>query len=612
MSKDPSELNKRLENLPRRPGVYLLKDVEGQVLYVGKASSLRNRVRSYFRSDASHSTKTRELVRQVADVETIVVGSETEALILEANLIKSHRPRFNIQLRDDKRYPYIKVTVQEPFPRVFVTRRVLRDGARYFGPYTSVGPMRRALDLIKKLYTVRSCRYDLPDEAPERPCLDYHIERCKAPCVGYQSQEDYGEMIDEILRILEGDTAALQAEMEERMREASDRLDFEEAARHRDVLDGLAALSKEQRVHQVGGGDHDVVGLARDGELAAGVVLSVRNGLLLDRSVFRFSDIGSEGDADLLATFTARAFLGRGDRGLEDLPPEVLLPGDFDDRPVLEEALTEAGSRKVRLHVPKRGQKKKLVRLANANARHLLEDRVTALAYASDRADEALYDLQDRLDLKVVPRLIACFDVSHTQGAENVASAVLFQNGEPDKSGYRHMKIKGEWGNDDYRSMAEVVTRYFRRRLEEEEPLPDLVVVDGGKGQLSAAVDALDGLDVHDVQVVALAKKDEEVFLPGRSDPVRLGKRDRALHVLQRIRDEAHRFAISYNRKLRRKRTIRSELSEIPGIGPTRQKALLTRFGSVRGIRSATADEIARVPGFSDVLATRVLTYLGR
>lgn len=355
-----------------------------------------------------------------------------------------------------------------------------------------------------------------------------------------------------------------------------------------------------------------MVGLARDGELAAGVVLAVRNGLLLDRSVFRFSDIRSEGDADLLATFTARAFLGRGDRGLEDLPPEVLLPGDFEDRPVLEEALSEAGPRKVRLHVPKRGQKKKLVSLANANARHLLEDRVTALAYASDRADEALYDLQDRLDLKVVPRLIACFDVSHTQGAENVASAVLFQNGEPDKSGYRHMKIKGDWGNDDYRSMAEVVTRYFRRRLENEEPLPDLVVIDGGKGQLSAAVDALDALEIHDVQVVALAKRDEEVFRPGRSDPVRLGKRDRALHVLQRIRDEAHRFAISYNRKLRRKRTIRSELSEIPGIGPTRQKALLTRFGSVRGIRSATADEIARVPGFSDVLATRVLTYLGR
>ncbi|MFW6199398.1 MAG: helix-hairpin-helix domain-containing protein, partial [Gemmatimonadota bacterium] len=308
----------------------------------------------------------------------------------------------------------------------------------------------------------------------------------------------------------------------------------------------------------------------------------------------------------------ARAFLGRGDRALEDLPPEVLLPDDFEDRSLLEDALSEVGSRKVRLHVPKRGQKRKLVRLANANARHLLEDRVAALAYASDRADEALYDLQDRLDLKVVPRLIVCFDVSHTQGAENVGSAVLFRSGEPDKSGYRHMKVKGDWGNDDYRSMAEVVTRYFKRRLEEEDPLPDLVVIDGGKGQLGAALDALEAVDVHDVQVAALAKRDEEVFLPGRPEPVRLGRRDRALHVLQRIRDEAHRFAVSYNRKLRRKRTIRSELSEIPGIGPTRQKALLTRFGSVRGIRSATPDEIARIPGFSDVLATRVLTYLGR
>ncbi len=605
-------LDDRLDSLPRRPGVYLLRDGEDEVLYIGKARSLRSRVRSYFRDDESRSRKTRELVRRVEDVETIVVGSEAEALILESNLIKEHRPRFNVQLRDDKRYPYIKVTVQEPFPRVFVTRRVVNDGARYFGPYTSVGPMRQALELVKKLYTVRSCRYDLPDERPERPCLDYHIGRCQAPCVGHQSREDYRGMIDEILGVLEGDTGKLQQEIEEKMRAASEALDFERAARHRDVLEGLAALARQQRVHSVGGGDHDVVGLARDGALGAGVVMTVRGGVLLDRTVRRFSEIEGEEDASLLSTFCARAFLGSGERRVAELPREILLPGDFPDRDVLEEALAEAAGRNVRLHLPQRGQKKRLVELANANARHVLEDRVTAMAYASDRADETLYDLQDRLDLKVVPRLIVCFDVSHTQGTETVASAVLFENGEPKKAGYRHMKIEGAWGNDDYRSMAEVVTRYFRRLVEEDDPLPDLVVVDGGRGQLSAALDALEALDLRDVRVVALAKKEEEVYFPDRDEPLRLGARDRALHLLQRIRDEAHRFAINYNRKLRKKRTIRSELTEIPGIGPQRRRALLTRFGSVRGIREATEEEIGRVPGFSDVLASRVLTYLGR
>ncbi len=605
-------LQEKLDSLPSRPGVYLLEDADGEILYVGKARSLRSRIRSYFRTDGGRSLKTRELVRRVEGFRTIVVGSEAEALILEANLIKEHRPRFNIQLRDDKRYPYIKVTVQEPFPRVFVTRRVMEDGARYFGPYSSVGPMRRALSVIKKLYTVRSCRYDLPEERPQRPCLDYHIGRCKAPCVGHQSQEDYREMIDEILRVLEGDTAQLQREVEEKMRAASEELAFERAAHHRDVLEGLGALAREQRVHQVGGGDHDVAGLARDGEHAAGVILRVRGGVLLDRSVLRFSRILNEEDAALLSTLATRAFLGRGDRGIAELPSEILLPGEFGDRALLEEALSEKAGRRVRLHVPQRGQKARLVELANANARHALEDRVVAMAYAADRADETLYDLQERLDLKVVPRLIVCFDVSHTQGAETVGSAVVFESGEPKKAGYRHMRIKGGWGNDDYRSMAEVVTRYFRRRVEEEEPLPDLVVVDGGKGQLSAAREALGAMELDDVTTLALAKRDEEVFLPDRSEPVRLGKRDRALHLLQRIRDEAHRFAISYNRKLRKRRTIRSELAEIPGIGPRRQKALLTRFGSVRAIREASEEEIARVPGFSDVLATRVLTYLGR
>lgn len=602
----------RLKTLPKRPGVYLFRDERKRVLYVGKAKSLRPRVRSYFQREADLSAKNRELVRLIDSVETMVVGSEGEALILEANLIKEHRPRFNILLRDDKQYPYIKVTVREPFPRVFVTRRVINDGSRYFGPYTSVGSMRQALEVIKKLHTVRSCRYDLPKEGPERPCLDYHIGRCKAPCVGLQSEEDYRGMIDEILRILEGDTEELRAQIEERMREASDDLDFEQAAKMRDVMAGLDSLARQQRVHRAQGGSFDVVAVARDGDLAAGVVLKVRSGLLLGRASQRFQNIRDESDEELLSSLLSRHYLSGGEAAQADLPRRLLMAHDVPDGDLLEEILSDAAGRAVRIHVPQRGDKLRLIELAAQNARQVLEDRVTALAYASDRAEEPLYSLQDELDLKVVPRLMVCFDISHTQGTETVGSAVVFENGEPKKAGYRHMRVKGDWGNDDYRSMAEVVLRYFRRIVDGEEPVPDLVVIDGGKGQLSAAVDALAELGLDDVAVVALAKREEEVFKPGRSEPIRLDRRNRALHLLQRIRDEAHRFAVRYNRKLRSKRTLRSDLGDIPGIGAQRQTVLLRRFGSVKGVKEATQEEIARIPGFSEALASRILTYLGR
>ncbi len=601
----------QLRGLPSRPGVYLFRGASGDILYVGKAKSLRPRVRSYFRG-SGQPLKTQELVRHVQGVETIVVGSEAEALILEANLIKEHRPRFNIQLRDDKRYPYIKVTTTEPFPRVFVTRTLNDDGSRYFGPYTSVGSMREALEIIKRLYTVRSCRYDLPREAPERPCLDYHIGRCLAPCVGYQDQASYGAMIDEILKVLDGETEEVRLRVETRMRDASVELDFERAARLRDVLAALDALARQQRVEKLRGGDYDVVGLARDGELAAAVVMRIRRGVLLGRDTLRFSGVGEDSDASLLTTFASRHYLGRGTSGSRNLPKEVLVPTEFEDMDLLEEILLDETGRKVGIHVPKRGAKKRLSELAGDNARHALEDRLTATEGVQDRAEEVLYDLRDRLDLKVVPRLMVCFDISHTQGTETVGSAAVFENAEPKKAEYRHMRIKGDWGNDDYRSMAEVVSRYFRRRLEEERPLPDLVLIDGGKGQLGAAQNALTELGVTDVALASLAKREELVYRPGRREPYRLGRRNRALHVLQRIRDEAHRFAVTYNRKLRRKRTVRSDLSEIPGIGPERQKLLLMRFGSVRGVKSASAEEIARLPGFSGTLAARVLTYLGQ
>ncbi|NNM33197.1 MAG: excinuclease ABC subunit UvrC [Gemmatimonadetes bacterium] len=595
--------------LSTRPGVYLLRSGDGEILYVGKAKSLRARVRSYLSLGWEQGVKTRELVRHVRRVETIVVGTEGEALILEANLIKEHQPRFNIQLRDDKKYPYIKVTLKEPFPRVYVTRNVRSDGSRYFGPFVSVGRMRQALEALKRIYTVRSCRYRLPKEAPVRPCLDYHIGRCKAPCVGLQSQEDYRAMIEEMLHVLSGDVTAIQAETEAKMHGAAESLDFERAGHYRDVLAGLDGIARQQRVQALEGGNQDVVGLARDGDQAVATTLRIRNGVLIGQHSHFMTEVTKEEDGALISRFASHAYLSSGASALAALPKEILLPSDFEDRGLLEEILTEEAGHKVVVRVPRRGSKVRLVDLATANARKVLDDR-RMTAPGAPRTDEVLYDLQERLGLKVVPRVMVCFDVSHTQGTETVASAVLFVNGEPKRAGYRHMKIRGEWGNDDFRSMHEAVTRYFRRMVEDDDPLPDLVLIDGGKGQLSSAVTALSEVGVPDAVVAALAKKEEVVFTPWAPDGIRIPRTERSLHLLQRVRDEAHRFAVTYNRKLRSRRTVRSELGDIPGVGPSRQRTLLGRFGSVRGVREATAEEIARLPGFGDALATRILTWL--
>ena len=595
-----------LGSLPTAPGVYLFRDVRGEILYVGKAKSLRPRVRSYFRGVSSQSLKTRELVRRVASLDTIVVGSEAEALILEANLIKEHHPRFNIQFRDDKRYPYLKVTVQEPFPRVVMTREVRNDGARYFGPFTTVGPLRQALEVVTRLYTVRSCRYDLPREAPDRPCLDYHIGRCLAPCVGLQSQESYVAMIREILRILQGDIESLKEEVGERMHLAAGELRFEEAARLRDVTRGLDAIARQQLVHRVKGGDQDALALARDGEMATAAVLRIRRGLLLGRDAVQFSGVADEDEVALLSAFAARYYLGRGEEGIQDLPREVLVPREFPDRALLEEVLSERAGRKVRVRVPRRGDGRRILDLAATNARSAMEDRIASQSMATSRADEVLYELQDRLDLNVVPRVMVCFDISHLQGTDAVASAVIFENGAPKKSGYRHMKIRGEWGNDDVRSMEEAVTRFFRRRIEEGTPLPDLVVMDGGKSQLLSAQKALDSLGLRGVTAVALAKREEEIYLSGRGSPLSLPRRNEALHLLQRIRNEAHRFANAYNRKLRSRNTLKSRLDEIPGVGPARREVLIRHFGSVRALHQAGPEEIAGLPGFGPELARRI------
>jgi excinuclease ABC subunit C len=610
----PSDpLTRKLRHLPARAGVYLFKDDVNAVLYVGKAKSLRARVRSYFGSSHPESLKTRELVRRIRDVDTIVVSSEAEALILENNLIKEYRPRFNINLRDDKSYPYIKVTVQEPFPRVTVTRRLLKDGARYFGPYTDVRRMRQALEAVKRLYTVRSCHYRLPSETPPRPCLDYHIGRCQAPCVGLQSEDDYRAMIGEVLDVIGGRTRRAAERLREEMARAAGEMQFEKAAELRDAIAQLEKLEARQKVVDVDGSDRDVIGFARDGDEACGVVLRIREGKLLGRQAVFLTNLGEESDGAAMSTISSRLFLGSEPGEEEGAAAEIFFSIEFEDRPLVEEVLRERAGRRVVTHVPQRGAKARLIELADQNARHLLEERRLAEPGAAGPAPDALFELQDALELDSVPRRIVCFDVSHTQGSETVASAVVFENARPLKSGYRKFRIRGEWGNDDFRSMAEAVARYGRRLLEAEPiELPDLVVIDGGKGQLSAARTALEEIGLAQVQVVGLAKRDEEIFVPGRTDPLRLPRRSPALRLLQRLRDEAHRFAVGYNRTLRSSRTIRSELSTIPGVGAARQRALLERFGSLRAIAGAGEDEIAALPGFGPALARVVAEHARR
>ncbi len=596
----PEAVAAKLPHLPDSPGVYLWKDREGRVLYVGKAARLRSRVRSYFGVDHAGSVKTYALVRLIAELDTIVVPTAAHALILEANLIKEYRPRFNIQLRDDKSYPYIKVTVQEPFPRVWVTRRLINDGSRYFGPYTDVGAMRRALNVVKRIFTVRSCNYDLLREAPDRPCLDYHIGRCKAPCVLLQTEQEYRSMIDEVLLFLDGRSEDVVRRVRQRMAEASSQLNFERAAELRDVLRHLERMEEPTVVVQVEGGDRDVVGYARDGDDACVVVMRIRGGKLLARDQRFLENLEGEDDTNILAAYMSGAY-----RQSIERAGEVLVPFDFEDRPALEESLGGA-----RVTVPQRGSRRELVQLAEQNARHLLEEFKLASFEAEERAASPLYDLQRELGLQRLPRSFVCFDISTAQGRDTVGSCIWFENGRPRRSEYRKFKVKTVEGTDDFASMREVVGRYFRRRLEEQRPLPDLVVVDGGKGQLGAAAGALAEAGLGDLPVISLAKREEEVDLLGRSDPIRMSRRSPALRTLQQARDEAHRFAVTFNRARRTVRTLASELLRIPGVGPNRRRALLRAFGSLQGVKDASPEDIARVPGFSKTSATRILQVL--
>jgi excinuclease ABC subunit C len=596
----PESVLEKIPHLPESPGVYLWRDADGTVLYVGKAKRLRSRVRSYVTADHEESVKTRALMLSVGGLDTIVVPSEAHALILEANLIKEYHPKYNIALRDDKSYPYIKVTVSEPFPRVWVTRHLVDDGSRYFGPYTDVGAMRRALNVVKRIFTVRSCNYDMPKQMPERPCLDYYIKRCKAPCILAQTQAEYRAMIDEVLVFLEGRTNEVKKRVRERMQLASESLDFERAAELRDALAHLEQMEEPTVVLSIEGGDRDVLGYARDGDDAVVALMRIRGGKLLAREHQFLENIEEETDAAALEAYLVGKYLPMDDRAAELLVP-------FEPA---ERELVEASLERTSIHAPQRGPRRELVDLATQNARHLLEELRLTGDETEERAGDPIYELQRRLGLQKVPRSLVCFDISHAQGTDTVASCVWFQNGRPYRAEYRKFKIKTVEGIDDFASMNEIVARYFKRRLDEEKSLPDLVVIDGGKGQLNAAHAALDSLGLGAMPIISLAKREEEIFLLGDSEPLRLSRRSPALRVLQQARDEAHRFAITFQRKRRSMRTMTSELLRIPGVGEAKRRQLLEAFGSLQGVRDAAPEAIAALPGFGQKIADRIVTAL--
>ncbi len=607
MTPDDLGLMEQVRSLPNRAGVYLFRDATGEVLYVGKAKSLRSRVASYFGAGADRPAS---LARRIRALETFLVQSEAEALLLEWNLIKEFSPPFNIRLRDDKSYPYIKVTLAEPFPRVFVTRKLEEDGSRYLGPFTDVKAMRRALRTIKRMYPIRSCHYRMPDELPPRPCLDYHIGRCKAPCAGLQTREEYRAMIDEIVDVLGGRTSRVRTAVERRMRRASERLEFERAAELRDVLRGLDAIESRQAAVDFRGGEHDAIGFARDGDLVCGVVLRVREGRLVGRDVHYLGNTEAESDEALVGALVKGFYLRQ-----EEVPPELLVPARFEDAELVVEYLSARRGGTFAIHVPVRGAKRDLVEAAARNAAHVVaQDRVDAASRrpgggaGEGTAPAASHALAAALQLPSPPRSLVCFDVSTLGGMESVGSAVWLADGRPEKDEYRRFRIReSEEGQpDDYAMVQEIVGRYFDRRVREGKRLPDLVVVDGGKGQLAAARQAMEAAGVSDLPAVALAKREEEVFRPGVSAPLRLARTDPGLHWLQRARDEAHRFALTYNRTLRKRRTLRSRLGEVAGIGPVREQELLRRFGSLDAVRAATLQELQRTPGIGPATATLI------
>ena len=592
-----SKIQEKLKLLPTNPGVYLMKNEQAKIIYVGKAINLKNRVKSYFQSSKNHSPKVKSMVEKISDFEYIITANEIEALILECNLIKKYRPKYNISLRDDKTYPYIKVTLNEDYPTVSIIRKILKDGAKYFGPYTSAGAVHEVLNLLKKLFQIRSCR----QMNTKRPCLEFHIKRCLAPCTGRVAKSEYREMIKSLCLFLEGRNEVVLKELTNRMQIAAENFQFELAAKLRDQVLAIEKISAKQNII-IGSSDQDIIGLARKADEACIQIFFIRSGKMIGRDHFLLNGTEDETDSALL-----NAFLEQYYNKATFIPKEILLPAEIENEEILSAWLSQKKNAKVSFGLPQRGVKKEMVLMANDNAVVVLEEQMIKNSAGLEQTVGAMKDLGRYLRMEKELKRIECFDISHIQGSETVASMVVFSNGAPDKQEYRRYKLKSVEGKpDDFKSMQEVVGRRYRQS---DGIMPDLIIIDGGKGQLNSALEIIRALGHYQIPVVGLAKQFEYVFLEGQSEPVILPPNSKALYLIQRIRDEAHRFAITYHRKLRHKRNLVSVLDHIEGVGPTRRKALWDAFGSIAEIKKAKITDLTAVPGISENIANNIVKY---
>jgi len=617
-SKIPEQLQEKLDALPTKPGVYIMKDEVGQIIYVGKAISLRARVRSYFHVAAEYNHKLQRLVARIADLEFIVTASELEALILESNLIKRHQPRYNIRLKDDKHYPYIKVTWQEDYPKVLIVRRMEHDGGRYFGPFTASWAVQQTLQTLRRVFPYLTCNRIITGK-DERACLYLDIGLCLGPCIGAAGRDEYRDMIDGLCRFLEGKSDEVVAGLEAKMRAAADHFDFEHAAVYRDQLAAIQRVIERQKIISPTMTDQDVIAFARANGDACAQVFFIRCGRLIGREYFVLDGAADENDAAVITSFVKQFY---GDAAY--VPPHILLPGEIDEALVIQEWLRTRRGDKVVIEAPSQGQDRELVEMAAENAAETLANLRAQWLVDEGKQTKALTDLQQELALESAPARIECYDISTLQGQATVGSMVVFVKGVPHKSDYRRFRIRSVDGIDDYASMKEMLRRRLCHATEPPPPdpgrklsgkkddaswrlLPDLLVVDGGRGQLNAVLEVLDEFGLRDqVPAVGLAKQEEEIYLPDRSEPLRLPRTSEGLYLMQRIRDEAHRFAITHHRQVREKQTIISQLDDIPGIGPRRRSALLRQFGSIDAIREASIDDLAAVPGMSRKAAEQV------
>lgn len=603
----------KLDSLPARPGVYIYRNRDDQVIYVGKSIQLRNRVRSYFHASAQRDDKTRELISHVHDLEFIITDTEIEALILECELIKTHRPQYNIRLKDDKRYPYIKVTWGEDYPRIYATRRMEQDGSRYYGPYTSASAVHHALDLLRKLFPYRTCNREITGH-DRRACLYYHISRCLGPCVGKADREEYRAVIERVCKFLEGRDQDVFADLEARMKAAAVRLDYEAAAIYRDQIQAVRQVTERQKIVSVARKDQDVIAFARDDGQACVQVFFIRGGKIIGREYFVLEGAAGEEDRTVLEAFVQQFY----DEAAY-VPPEILMPQAVEKAQIIERWLRDKRGGKVALRVPRRGQSKELVNLASENATETLAALRAQWEADQNRQTQALSELQEALELPGPPARIEGYDISTFYGTATYGSMVVFVHGVPRKSEYRRFKIRTVVGHsDDYASMQEVLRRRFRRAVSEPEGevgdkkdlsfsvMPDAILIDGGKGQLHAALSVLSEYGLDHLPVFGLAKKEEEIYVPGQGNPIRLPRDSQGMYLVQRVRDEAHRFAITAHRRARNKLGLASTLEAIPSIGPQRRKALLKAFGSLDRIREASVDELAAVPGMTQKAAQRL------